>query len=255
MKRRRWVLVLALFAGGVSLALRERNMPVLPQTAHATSDQEPSKPLTPPVKLRIHAAEVQAEGNALLNPDAAEWSKAAPTRVLLNRTPRIYQTEPVLDLPVPALEVRAVRAEGKVFFRLQWTDATKNAPAAPEKKTGEGGEPEKLYKRPTGATNAFPDAAAVMVPEKWSGPAFPALLMGDKSTPVRLFYWNASRGAEELKASGRATPERVGRALAHRARYSEGKWTLTLETAETPDGYPLAFAVWDGEYEIGRAHV
>ena len=248
MKRLQWVLVLALLAAGMSLALPDWSTPALPQTAHAVSPQEPPKPLTPPVKLRIRAAEVKAPAEALLDPADAAWDKAAPTRVLLNRTPRIYQTEPAVDRPVPSLEVRVARSGDKTVFRLQWSDATSNAPAAPEKKVAEGGDPAKLYKRPTRETNAFPDAAAVMVPEKWTGPAFPALLMGDRSTPVRLYYWNASRGAEELKASGRATPEASGRTLTHRARYADGKWTLTLETPEMPDGYPLAFAVWDGQF-------
>jgi hypothetical protein len=245
--KRRWLLILALFAAGMPLALHERSTPALRQTAYATNTQEASKPLMPPARLRIRAAEVQAAGDALLDPDSAAWGKAAPTRIALNRTPRVYQTEPAVDRPVPALEVRAAHSGDMLVFRLQWSDATKNAPAAPERKDGEGGDPTKLYKRPTGATNAFPDAAAVMVPEKWTGPAFPALLMGDKSTPVRLYYWNASHGAEELKASGRATPETVGRSLAHRARHAAGKWTLTLDTPEAPDGYPLAFAVWDGQ--------
>jgi hypothetical protein len=242
------VLVLVLFAAGMSFALRDRSTPALPQTAHATSTQEPPKPLAPPVRLRIRAAEVKAPAEALLDPAGPAWDKAAPTRVLLNRTPRIYQTEPAIDRPVPSLEVRAARSGDKTVFRLQWSDSTNNAPAAPKRKVAEGGDPPKLYKRPTGETNAFPDAAAVMVPEKWTGPAFPALLMGDRSTPVRLYYWNASRGAEELKASGRATPESVGHTLAHRARYADAKWTLTLETPEPPDAYPVAFAVWDGQF-------
>jgi DMSO reductase family type II enzyme heme b subunit len=71
--------------------------------------------------------------------------------------------------------------------------------------------------------------------------------MGDKHHPVRLFYWNATWGAQEMTASGRATPKPVGQAVAHRARHAEGKWSLTLELPEQLDGCPLAFAVWDGE--------
>jgi hypothetical protein len=239
---------MALIAVGVALVLRERSLPSLEEKARATSaGEEPSKPLTPPVNLRIHAAEVQVDREMLLNLDGTVWSKSAPTHVLLNRTPRVYQTEPVIDHPVPSLEVRAIRAQGTLFFRLTWTDATKNAPTAPERKRGEGGDPSRLYKRPTGHTNAFADAAAILIPEKWTGPAFPSLLMGDKSTPVNLYYWNASHGAEQLRASGRATPEVVGRTLAHRARHAHGAWSLTLETTATPDGSPLAFAIWDGQ--------
>ncbi len=124
---------------------------------------------------------------------------------------------------------------------------TENAPKAPPRKTGEGGRAEQLYKRPTGQTAAFADAAAVMVPQRWTGPSFPSLLMGDSHTPARLFYWNASRGAEELTAAGRATPAPTGKSFAHRARHAGGRWTLAMELPDRPEGWPLAFAIWDGE--------
>jgi len=86
-----------------------------------------------------------------------------------------------------------------------------------------------------------------MVPERWAGPSFPSLLMGDKHAPARIFYWNASRGAEELTASGRATPSPTGKSVPHRARHEAGRWTLTMELPDQPHGDPFAFAVWDGE--------
>ena len=204
------------------------------------------KRLSPAANLRIHAAASDEKIKTLLDPGAAAWKDAAPTKVLLNRTPRVYQTEPPFTGKIPGLEVRAVRAEGKLVVRLEWDDATKNAPEPPPRKTGEGGDPDKLYKRPTGETSQFPDAAAVMIPEHWTGPGFPSLQMGDAKNPVRIFYWNASRGAEELAASGRATPTPSGRTFAHRVEYAAEKWRVTLELPEQPDGTPAAFAVWDG---------
>jgi hypothetical protein len=198
--------------------------------------------------LRLHAAISQAAEEALVAPQDAAWQSAQPTHVLLNRTPRIYQTEPVTPRPAPALEVRALRAGGNLYLRLRWEDATKDAPQAPPRKTGKGGVPEVIYKRPTGATAAFADAAAIMVPEKWTGPSFPSLVMGDKTNPVRLFYWNASRGAEELSSSGRATPQPTGRLFPHRAEYADSHWTLTVVLPNQDDGTPLAFAVWDGAH-------
>jgi DMSO reductase family type II enzyme heme b subunit len=141
-----------------------------------------------------------------------------------------------------------LRSGGKLVLRLQWDDATKNAPEPPPARTGKGGEPKLLYKRPTGETATFPDAAAVMVPDSWTGPEFPSLLMGDKHTPACLYYWSASRGAEVLKASGRATPQPVGRSVPHRARHENSKWTVTLELPAQPEGYPIAFAIWDGQF-------
>jgi hypothetical protein len=159
----------------------------------AGSDPAPG-PLTPAANLRIHFAAAGDEGQALLDPASAAWEKATPTTLLLNRTPRIYRTEPIQDRPVPAAEVRALRSTGKLYLKLTWSDLTRNAPAAPPAGPGQGGDSPRLYQRPTAETTTFGDAAAVMVPEGWTGPAFPSLLMGDKHTPARIYYWNASRG-------------------------------------------------------------
>ena len=105
-----------------------------------------------------------------------------------------------------------------------------------------------MYKRPTAETGAFADAAAVMVPDHWTGPSFPSLLMGDKDSPARLYYWSASWGALELLASGRATPQPNGRSFPCRAHHAQGQWTLTAGIPNQPDGYPVAFAVWDGHF-------
>jgi hypothetical protein len=214
---------------------------------------QPAREVLPPAtNLRVVASRLAGNGPALLDPAVRGWEAASPTAVLLNRTPRIYRTEPVQDRPVPSLEVRAIRQGEQVWFRLRWTDATRNAPQAPAalaQEKGEGPGVAKLHKQPTAHTSRFADAAAVMVPREWHGPGFPSLQMGDKKNPVRLFYWNASRGAEELTASGRATPEGTGHTFAHRADYTEGRWTLTAGLPDIPDGYPLAFAVWDGEHQ------
>jgi hypothetical protein len=212
--------------------------------------QEAPKRLPPAAKMKIRLGETKGDAAALLDPSAKAWETAEPTRVLLNRTPRVYQTEqPRLEKP-PALEVRALRAlraGERALFRLVWEDATKNAPEAPPKRAGEGGDPAKLYKRPTEHTSAFADAAAVMVPDPWSGGAFPSLVMGDGKRPVRLYYWNASRGTDQLTASGRARVESTGKAVRHQAHYADRRWAVTLELPGLPAGSPVAFAVWDGE--------
>jgi hypothetical protein len=218
-----------------------------PATAGAAppADAAPASALSPAANLRIHVTAVRDSGQALLEPANAAWQKATPTALLLNRTPRIYRTEPAQERPIPAARVRALRSAGKLYLKLTWSDPTRNAPAAP---TARGGQPEHLHQQPTAETGTFADAAAVMVPENWTGPDFPSLLMGDKHTPARIYYWNASRGAAELTASGRATPQSTGRTFHHRAAYGEKKWTLTLEVPDQPEGYPVAFAVWDGQY-------
>jgi hypothetical protein len=215
-----------------------------------TDAEEPSatnKALAPAANLRIRVQESKTDADSLLEAAAPDWNQAPPTAIIVNRTPRIYQTEPAQDHPPPPCEVRALRAGGKLILRLVWKDKTKNAPLAPPAKHGEAGKPDPIYKRPTGETSAFADAAAVMIPDDWTGPCFPSLLMGDKNTPARLYYWNASRGAAELTASGRATPQPNGRTFPFRARYAKDEWILTMEVPDQREGYPIAFAIWDGQ--------
>jgi hypothetical protein len=209
------------------------------------SAKPPAKALAPAARLRILMGESKAPAKQLLDPAFPGWQKAKPAAIVLSRTPRIYQTEPATNRPAPACEVRALRAGGKLYLRVQWEDATKNAPrAGPAMPGGARHSP----RRPTGHTSAFADAAAVMVPTNWIGPSFPSLLMGEKNTPARLYYWNASYGAEELTASGRATPQRTGESFPHRARHDGSGWVLTMAVPKLPKGYPVAFAIWDGQF-------
>jgi hypothetical protein len=198
--------------------------------------------------LRIRIASSNADAKDLLDGKAHAWNIAESTSVLLNRTPRVYQTEPTTPRTPPKFEARAIRSGATLFVRIQWEDATKNAPQAPAKKTGEGGDADKIYKRPTSETSAFPDAAAVMVPQE-PKVAFPSLAMGDKNNPTRIFYWNASRGTQELTSTGRAMQKPTGRDFPARSDHADGKWTVVMQIPELIEGCPIAFAVWDGEFQ------
>lgn len=199
-----------------------------------------------PERLRLAATPYAGRPDDLLDPAARGWDASRPLAVLLSRTPRVYQTEPKADRPPPALEVRAARAGGKLVVRLRWDDATRDAPQAPPARPGSGADPGRVELRPTAETSTFADAAAVMCPVSWSGPAFPSLQMGDPSHPVRIHYWNAARGADDLTATGRTTPSPAGSTFPSRASHADGRWTVTAVLPDRPDGYPLAFAVWDG---------
>jgi dimethylsulfide dehydrogenase subunit gamma/complex iron-sulfur molybdoenzyme family reductase subunit gamma len=216
------------------------------RTADKAEEPAALTTLTPATRLRISIHDARGSAASLLKDEPKAWSKAPVTRVLLNRTPRIFQTEPRTTAAPPILQVRGLRAKGKLYLRLEWADATLDAPRAPPKRAGEGGEPARLYKRPTGQTSAFSDAAAVMAPHEWRGPAFPSLQMGDKQVPVRLYHWTASTGAEEMTATGRTTPRPTGKKIRHAARHPDGKWVVVFEIPDRPDGWPVAFAVWDG---------
>jgi hypothetical protein len=252
-RRLRLFLPASIFLILLVAALRPGGRASVGQGPSTTPDRavipNPAMVLPPATNLRIQVGNSPAGSEALLDLSAGDWNQAPPTSLLLNRTPRLYQTEPIPNRPIPRCQVRALRAGGKLFVRLQWEDATKNAPEAPPARTGEGGDPKQLYKRPTGEPSAFADAAAVMVPEAWTGPAFPSLVMGDKNAPVHIAYWNASRGARLMKASGRATPQPTGQTIPHRSRHENAQWVVTLELADLPDGYPIAFAVWDGQFD------
>jgi DMSO reductase family type II enzyme heme b subunit len=202
-------------------------------TAGSAKEEARPAPLPPAERLQVALRDHRGSVASLLKDDPAAWADASLTQALLNRTPRIFQTEPPTTTAPPILQVRGLRAEGKLYLRLEWADATRDAPlGAPARHTEE--------------TSTFSDAAAVMVPNEWQGPAFPSLQMGDKKTPVELYYWAAARGAEEMTATGRTTPAPTGKKVRHHARHAGGKWVVVFEIADRPDGWPVAFAVWDG---------
>jgi hypothetical protein len=219
-----------------------------PETARAQPPSAPPLALAGAPGLRLSVIDLPGDPSAALDPAASLWEQAPATTLLLSRTPRLYQTEPA-DLPEPpSAEVRAVRASSRLVVRLSWTDAIADAPRAPEARTGEAGAPDLINRRPTGSTSGFSDAAAVMLPEKWTGPAFPSLVMGDEKTAAILYLWTASRGGEVMRANGRATTKRLGQPFPSKAAHDQGRWTATLEipAPAIETGYPVAFAIWDG---------
>ncbi len=244
--------VVMLLLGALGLALLAVGMggPVAPKAVPAASANETghaAPAVAPAGKLRIRLGQADGGSGDMLDPASKGWEAVPATRVLLNRTPRVYQTEKPAPPQPSAVEVRGVRVGQQVLFRLAWKDATRNAPEAPPRRKDEGDEAARLYKRPTAQTSAFADAAAVMVPESYQGGPFPSLVMGDAHGPVRLYYWNASYGAQQLSASGRAHVEKSSQTFRHQARHDAGQWSLTLEVPAPTTPSPVAFAVWDGE--------
>jgi dimethylsulfide dehydrogenase subunit gamma/complex iron-sulfur molybdoenzyme family reductase subunit gamma len=230
--KRTCILVSVLVLSGLLLAAVSLSRRALAPAAARTSDraEEPAAVLTlqPAERLRIAIRAHSGSAAQLLKDEPEAWAGAPPTRVLLNRTPRIFQTEPPTTAAPPILQVRGLRAEGNLYLRLEWSDATRDASRSPGTGTG------------------FSDAAAVMVPHEWKGSAFPSLQMGDRLNPVRLYFWTAVAGAEEMTATGRTTPAPTGKKVRHHARHGDGKWVVVLEIPDRPEGWPVAFAVWDG---------
>jgi len=214
----------------------------------AQESKAPPLTLAGAMALRVAVADLPADASDPLDPASTAWEKAPATRLVLSRTPRLFQTEPTRQPSPPAADVRVLQRGTNLVVRLSWDDRTEDAPRAPEARRGEAGVPKLLYKQPTNETATFSDAAAVMIPEGWKGPAFPSLVMGDEKTPAILYHWSAARGTGVLRARGRANTTRLDRSFPARAVHRDGKWTATLEIpAPAIDaGYPVAFAIWDG---------
>lgn len=209
--------------------------------AQKSSAVAPSVPLG--LILRVEARSLAPE--ALRNPDAIAWQSLPEQRVALNRTPPLYDTDPPATPEIPFVDVRVVRAGGKLVVHLAWRDATEDtaqlthAPASPP-------ETRNLKEQST-ATERFFDAAAVMLPARApENGIFPSLQMGDASDPVLIYYWSAAHGAMLVRAEGRGTTRRTGESFPAASSYRQGAWHVVLELPDVSAGMPLAFAVWNG---------
>jgi hypothetical protein len=196
--------------------------------------------------LQLPVTTSQASLERLIAGDAAAWSGAASSPIALQRTPPLYEGDPLDDGFRPEATVTAVRATGALMVRLRWADATRSEPAPPTK-LPDAGE-AAIYKTHSRDISGFADAACVMAP-KLTGARelFPSLMMGERGEPVNLYYWNLGRGFERLEAAGRATTARTGEAFPGTARRTEEGWEVIFQLPDIPAHTPLSFALWDGE--------
>jgi hypothetical protein len=191
----------------------------------------------------------EAAVDEALNPDNPAW-KAAPTmRVHFNRTPPAYATDPKDDGQRPVLNVQLLRQPNDdVILRAHWLDSSEDEATIgiryPD--AGEG----HIYKQHSAATNAFPDAFCVMVPQL-RGPhsSYPSMMMGDSAKPVDLFYWKAGGGFELLNAHGRTSTTALAKEVLGAARRDTDGWTVTMVLPELTSQTPVCFAVWNGNKE------
>ena len=186
-----------------------------------------------------------ASVDTLLNGGPAAWNRIALKHVALNRTPPLYDTDEPAAPEIPSVDVRVVRASGKLLVQLSWRDATQDAvPLADVPNT----PPETRFRKvQTEANDRFFDSAAVMFPAKAGSDAIaPSLQMGDADHPVEIYYWNATRGAMLMQAQGRSTTKRTGQSFPANGTYQKGQWSVIFELPDLPAGSPVAFAVWNG---------
>jgi hypothetical protein len=185
---------------------------------------------------------VAAGGPELADPEARAWDQVSAARVALNRTPPLYDTDPPSEAEIGEVLVRLARVSGKLLVQMTWPDRTQDT--ATLAKIPDTAYEARNMKEHSAESSRFFDAAAVMLPSGGSGT--PSLQMGDAQHPVKIYYWNAARGAMEMAAEGRSTTRRLSFSLPARSVWRAGSWRVVLELPEPPPGTPLSFAVWNG---------
>ena len=179
-----------------------------------------------------------------LNPSAPAWNNVTPVSLALNRTPPLYSTDAPAALEINSVALQVLRSDSGTCLRLQWADPTHDTTALAKAERAWQGE--HLVKQ-SEATDFFADACAVMVPANPTvGEVSPSLQMGDADHPVRIYFWDSTRGAAIMDASGRETTHRTGQSFPTQSEYASGKWTVTMKLPGLPPGTPLAIAVWNG---------
>ncbi len=182
-----------------------------------------------------------------LDPSAAEWKAAAPVALALHRTPPLYSTDAPAAVEIAAVQAQIVHNAAGNFVRLEWADKTHDVAVLPKAERDWQGD--HLVAQ-SAATDRFSDACAVMIPAKpAAGDLNPSLQMGDGGHPVRIFVWDATRGAAVMEASGRETTKRTGQSFPAQGQYAAGKWTVTLQIPDLRPGTPFAVAIWNGSQQ------
>lgn len=169
-------------------------------------------------------------------PDDPAWQRAPVAEVALQ--PAFPGHPSITGTPrAQRLRVQAVRAGGRVFLKLAWSDPTANDAVRD--------------------TAQFADGAAVQFPVNSKPSTTP--FMGDAQQAVNVWHWRADGRTENLVAHGFGSAARLplGELRAAAARTGEG-WEVVFTRrlhARPGEGadlrgrrtLPVAFAVWDGD--------
>lgn len=198
-------------------------------------------PMRQPIVSLVAAAVLLGSAPAFAGFTLAQGKE---TPLLLNRTPPMFATDRAVlnrDLHARAM----ARIEGKVLrVTLSWDDPTEDAVAG-AKRAAYGDD--SIYRKPTGRTDAFGDAAALMLPRK-PGARNPGIMMGDRDREVRMVLWRAGSKVETLHARGRGTVEKTPEETGMTAEPSRAgiRRSVTFIVRDFDPAVPMAFAVWDG---------
>jgi hypothetical protein len=201
--------------------------------------------LSLPVKV-----DANLSADQLLDPMNSVWNSIQETRLHINRTPPLYDGDPLDDGVRPTVTVRLIRiVNDQVIVRAHWSDPTVDQISASVKYANGGGE-SHIYQSHTGSTNLFNDSFCAMIPVQ-RGPAkqFPSMMMGDKSQPVELYFWRAGTDLEVISGHGRSTTQTTKATTPHRVIRDGDGWTITLMIPHLTAKTPLCIAIWDGFYK------
>lgn len=176
----------------------------------------------------------------------ADWKAAPAVELALQRTPLLYSTDAPAALEIPVVRVQLIDTGDSTLARLEWKDATRDTVALDKAKQNRWQSETKLAQ--SEATGRFFDACAVMLPAK-TGEVFPSLQMGDAAHPVAIYFYDSTRGAAVMEASGRGTTRRTGGAFPAKGEYRDGTWSVVMELPRIQAGTPLSVAVWNGRQQ------
>jgi len=183
--------------------------------------------------------------DALLDPDAAAWSKVKATTLELIGTPVGLQPTGAIRAAwmnkkigaVGRVDVAAIHDGASLAFRLEWASAIEN--------------------RTPSDNDMFSDGAAVLLPVVVDAPV---MTMGAPGLPVNAWYW---RGDDErgrhVVAEGLGSSRTADLAAVRTAsQWKDGRWRVVIAramrigstepVAELAPGEATGFAVaiWDG---------
>lgn len=169
------------------------------------------------------------------NPRAAVWKRAPRVTIPLVTAPAVHASI-TGTISVHKVAAQAIRTADKIFFRLSWSDPTRDATLD--------------------ATTRFLDAVALQFP--LDGDTGTSVLMGNTGKRVNVWQWRADNRVQNLFADGfgTLTPAPVQDVSGHGV-YSRGGWSVVLSRSlksRAEDGVqlndtgriPIAPAVWNG---------
>jgi complex iron-sulfur molybdoenzyme family reductase subunit gamma len=181
----------------------------------------------------------RSTGEPVADPLHDSWLKQEPVTVSVY--PQVSVPPAAAPAAVATVSVRARYSDKVLALHLEWADDNASA----ERGIGR-----------------FADAAAVQWPVRYGpGVALPYIGMGQRGSPVALWFWRADGSVETLAAEGFGTlTAQPDDGVKARAVWKDGKWRAVFTRGLNVAGprrvslapgklgaAPVAFATWSGD--------